>query len=378
LRIWRWSAPAHLLAARIERLDQQFISAAQYLDLCEHLSTPNERTQLERLFLRADTGELYELEDTLREAVNNDSAHKIEILETLIEANLREQRWMQARWAVNRLLELDRNSSRGWFWAGVLQERRRMLDEAIAAYKRSLELNPNRYNAAERVIDLLLTEKRATDALPYIQLLLERDPRRTSGRVGLAAYHIARGDGDDQARPILDELLREQPDLVAALLQRGKLACNTNQPAEGEGDLRRAAELQPHDSGILFAYQQCLQQLGKAAEAIKVRQEYETVLRQRDRLEQKLSPGNEHSYKDPAFLCEVAGLLMGLDRSEQGVEWYYRALRYDPNCILAHRALAEYYQTHGDAERAEEHRNRLTRLEEKNRTSPPTTAPPPH
>jgi tetratricopeptide (TPR) repeat protein len=374
LRLWRWSIPAHLLAAKIERFDQHYVTANHYLDLCGRLmSKPNERVQLERIFVRAETGELAEVEDGLREAMKRESPYRVEILETLARVYAQNAQLTRAKNALDRWLELDPNSSRAWFWTGWVEEHSKRRVEAISAYQRCLELNPNRAKAAEYIAEGLLTEHRSSEALPYITLLVEKHPESVAGRLLLAEYHTAQGEAP-QARKVLDDLLREQPDLFAALVQRGKLACEEGKPKAGEVWLRKALDQRPHEPLLLNTYQRCLGQLGRTADAARVREQYEAAARDFTRLDDLFTFGVERAKGDPAVCCEVARLLTKLDLPDEAVEWYYRAISRDHNCVEAHKGLEKFYREHNEPERAQLHAEKLRQLQQQGALPlPPST-----
>jgi tetratricopeptide (TPR) repeat protein len=363
LRIWRWSVPAHLLAARIERLNRRFVAAHRLLDACEHLQDgPSEETQLERIFLRAETGEFAELEEGLWRAVEEAPNHRPAILETLTRIYLQAAHTNMGIRAIGRWLEVDPESAGAWWWKGWVLERLRRRSDAITAYKRCLELNPHRWQAANSLVTLLLADHRSAEAMPFIRLLRERHPSFPESRMALASYYISQGQ-DEQATQMLDDLLRDHPDFLPGLVQRGKLACEARKPQDGKQYLQKARALRPHEPSVLIAYYRCLQQLGETTEAAKVREESETAELQYAKLDDLLTNGVEKYRNDPAILCNVAHLLTVLEIDpSSAVDWYYRALRVDPNCIAAHEALERFFEAHGDTVRAEQHREKLKAL----------------
>jgi hypothetical protein len=72
---------------------------------------------------------------------------------------------------------------------------------------------------------------------------------------------------------------------------------------------------------------------------------------------------------DLALHSELGALLIQMGHAELGKRWLLGALQKDPDCRAAHAALADYYQSKGDAEKAAEHR-RLAGAAPKGDTGP--------
>jgi tetratricopeptide (TPR) repeat protein len=87
----------------------------------------------------------------------------------------------------------------------------------------------------------------------------------------------------DEARRILDELLDADPKLLPALIERGKVELDAQQPQQAEQWLRRAEALAPHNMDVLLALSRTLRLTGNTAEAQKYQERYrevEALLRQ--------------------------------------------------------------------------------------------------
>ena len=63
--------------------------------------------------------------------------------------------------------------------------------------------------------------------------------------------------------------------------------------------------------------------------------------------------------RDPAPASEIGALLLQIHQERQGLYWMDQALVRDPDHQPTHKALAEYFEKKGDAERAALHRRRL-------------------
>jgi tetratricopeptide (TPR) repeat protein len=362
LRVWRWSPPAYLLAARIERYNRHYVSANELLNRCEALlGGGSEGTQLEWVCLRAETGELTEVEPNLWRVAQAEGPLRVASLETLARVYIQDARNGMALMAIDKWLKIDPGSARAWYWKGWVEERRKSKNEAIAAYQRSVELQPDRWQALNALVALLMADHRAVEAWPYVQRLSAKHPKLPQSALSLAGYHVGQGH-EAEAAQVLDRLLQDHPDLVPALLMRGKLACDQRQPREGEALLRKARELQPREYTVLFEYHRCLMQLGRAQDAATVQEEMQRVKDANARLDELMTAGVEKSGNDPATLVEVGRLLAFLGLEYPAIDWYYRALRANPDYRPAHEALERFFHEHGEEGRAHYHQLQLAKL----------------
>ena len=59
---------------------------------------------------------------------------------------------------------------------------------------------------------------------------------------------------------------------------------------------------------------------------------------------------------DPALHVETARIMQTVGQDDLSLAWLLSALKQDASFAPAHAALAEYYERHGDAGQAAEHR----------------------
>jgi len=58
---------------------------------------------------------------------------------------------------------------------------------------------------------------------------------------------------------------------------------------------------------------------------------------------------------DPALHVEMGTLLLALGHKKVGLQWLENAVTLKPDFAPAHAALAEYYRSQGETEKAAEH-----------------------
>jgi len=55
---------------------------------------------------------------------------------------------------------------------------------------------------------------------------------------------------------------------------------------------------------------------------------------------------------------ETGVIYLALGHEEEAARWFQSVLQLDPDHAPTHRVLADYFQKHGDAQRAEHHRQK--------------------
>ena len=98
-------------------------------------------------------------------------------------------------------------------------ERLRVKNDALDEFNEAVRLAPDHANARQRLGRLLLELKRPEDAAAHFEWLAERKPTDAAVRLGLARCRYEAGR-KDEAGPIVDALLQDQPRNAAALALR--------------------------------------------------------------------------------------------------------------------------------------------------------------
>lgn len=89
------------------------------------------------------------------------------------------------------------------------------------------------------------------------------------GRHGLGQF--------EEARQLLDELLAANPKNFPALVERGRLALDAQQPAEAEASLRRAEALAPDHADVNLQLGRTLQLLGRTQEVQRYQERFRQI-----------------------------------------------------------------------------------------------------
>jgi tetratricopeptide (TPR) repeat protein len=364
LRLWPRSTPTYLFAARLERLAQNFPAAAAYLKRCQQLQGgPAEATQAEWLCLRAEGGELDDLEPGMWKAVLARDPFTTLYLEALTRASFRLHRLSRVRRYVNLWVDQDPSSVRALMFLAAVNEVQLAPQHAAIAYQKVLQLEPQHWQARLQLVGVYLHLKQPEEAAAHLQQLQREQGGRREVAVALAHLYVLQGK-DEEAVELLDRLLQQDPSDADVLVLRGQLECEAGRPAAGAPLLEQAVQLSPKSPAALFQYYRCLQQQGgRVEEARAVHKRYRALTQAIERLTLLLHDELDMRLTDPDLLTEAGLLFAEIGHEQEGVEFFYRALQNDPGCIKAHRALIDHFTRAGDKERAAQHREELSRLE---------------
>jgi predicted Zn-dependent protease len=345
---------ARLLAAQTARRAGRPEEAARRLLQCEDLSVPEEDLRLERALLRAQEGDLAGKEGPLVEWAQRDSAKAPLIYEALARGNVRIHRVARVGYFCEKLLKDNPDHVPGLLCRGWLMEQLDRRLDALADYRRAVELRPDDVKARLSLGDALLFFEKPREALEHFEYLRERLPDNVTVQFGLA--RCLRGvEQVDQARQILDKLTRENPSEWLILRERGLLALGADQPKEAEVWLRRTLDLVPNDRLTNFSMYQCLVNQERSEEAapfLKRADEIKADMKRLGDLNHEVAKPGPH----PAERREAGLLCMRLGREELGEQYLLGSLQEDPNQPEAHQALAKYYDRIGQPQRAAWHR----------------------
>lgn len=365
LKVRPGSALLHLLAAQAARRRDACAEAEQHLTTCERLQGVTPASTLERALLRAQQGDLAGVEAPLQALAAPPRGHpeRAQILEALAKGYLATYRLTEALHCLDTLLR----AQPGWVPALLLRARARKgpdrNEKALADYQRAVELAPESDAARLGLAETLYRLGRVREATAHFEILRARDEgQRTASSPSVRASYLvglARCRHDNHeleaAEQLLDTLLAEQPDAVAALVERGRLAFRRGHAAAGERWLRRAVAVAPEDRDAHFVLHLCLEAQGKAPEArqclARLREIEARTARETRLLAQLLE-----SPHDPALRYEIGMIFLDRGQAEEGLLWLAGALQEDPRHAATHAALADYFERTGQSALAARHR----------------------
>lgn len=332
-------ASARLLAARVARRLHDYDAAAEDLQKCRADNGDAEAIDIEYSLIALDRGNTTALAVLRARVAEKDDDLSLVILEALIRRDLDQYQLRQAQQGFDLYLKRRPDDLHALLGRGKLWEQLLSFTDAAADYRRAVTAHPNNERARRCLAATLLLVGTPAEALEQYRWLDEHFPNDSAVRLGLARCNRELGRLDEALR-ILNEILPTSSNNAEVLWQRGQVEMDRNRPAEAESWLRQAERLAPHDRRIVFSLFDCLQRLGRTADAEAVNKRValiDTDLRRLDEIRQQVM----NHPTDVALRCEGGKIFLRNGERELGVHWLQLALQIDPKCEEARRALTE-------------------------------------
>ncbi len=354
-RVWPYSLSTRLLAARTARRAGRVQRAEEHLAECEQDGVRPD-TALERALLRAQQGELADVESSLRQMLREDHPDAVLILEALAQGYLHKQRLDHCRAMLEDLAR--RAPEHPWLhcWRGQVFESENLLSLGIPEYRRAVELAPREPRFRLRLALGLVQMDEAREAWPYFQDLLGELPNDPNVRLG-AARCLRTLNHPDKALELLLPLVRARPGHAETWAECGRAFADQGQTGEAVRCLRSAFRLNPDEYTYGFDLCTQLRAQGKHQEADALWSKVDRLMREGKRLQQLLAL-NLQRPNDASIRCEIGQIYLHNRLESAALHWFQAALRANPNHRPTHEALAAYYQNKGDSRAAAYHRQR--------------------
>lgn len=152
---------------------------------------------------------------------------------------------------------------------GALLMRGKRDAEAEQSFRQALKIDSQDGIALRLLSELRLRAGDAQDALNLAMRATAVPEAPSSAWLGLASAQRANGDRIS-AQKTLDRVIGDQPENVAALMERADLYTDEKNFDSAIADLRAAAKVKPGEKTILARLAYVLQQAGKSEEALEV------------------------------------------------------------------------------------------------------------
>jgi tetratricopeptide (TPR) repeat protein len=280
--------------------------------------------------------------------VQHDHPDKLLILEALVQGCRRTYQLPRALAYLDTWLGVQPDSVRALLWRGetlLLLGRGR---DALADYRKAVEVDPQEDEARLKVAELLLGSQQPEEASTHFTELLNRHPDQGEALFGLARCRAEQGDTAG-AVTLLDRLLSLQPEHAGALAERGQLALDAGSPKDAEEWLRRAARVAPFERETLYTFSRCLTVNGHTTEAEECRGRIRRIDEDRKRLDE-LRTAVMKAPHDVSLRCEMGLILLRNGQDKEGVRWLESALGEDPGCGAARQALEDHNRRSAEAD----------------------------
>jgi len=388
----RWSgstrAELSFWEGRLLRKQSRSEEALKCLETARTAGYDKERVRRELILLHAQSGNLSPVRREFEAMLASPGPDASEICEAFVNGALIDGQTELAL-AIIPPWQLELPADPQPYYArGRVFEHRFDTASAEREYRSAIERDRSHWPARFALGRLLLSQKKATDALVQFQAVSwMRD--NAAPRLQVAKCLRALGKADE-ARTILHGLLKYSADATAKSFKRvdepywglpvelelGLMESSLQNWTEALPWLERVLEEDPNQLEVRYALAGTLRSLGRLDEAQRefaAVQRARTAIAEADRLVDELDrkPG-----PCVAERCRIGELFLKNESRLRGEFWLRDALNHDPNYAPAHRLLAEHYQQLAKrnpayADVAERHRRAAA-----DSVPQPSTAPP--
>jgi tetratricopeptide (TPR) repeat protein len=350
-------APTVLLAAQAARRDGDFDAAADLLIRYHELvGESDEQERFEWAVLSANRGQVDRVLKFLIDCLEVRHPASERILEALAQGCVYGYQFDRVRFWVEETLERYPRNPVAKLVRAQTTETLGHRDAAIGSLRELVNEYPRYGPARMELASLLLLSLEYDEAAEHFGFLHEREPDQLRPLLGLTRCREGQGRAGEM-RPLLERLLQLYPQNSEVLLECGRYALKEGRFEDAEPLLRRAVELAPYDHEAHLQLGVCLQQLDRPDEAESHTKRAKQIEADLGRLEKVVASSVNHP-DDPAPRLEAGEICLRNGQDAEGLRWLFGILDRVPDYKPAHKALADYFATHGDSRQAEEHRRR--------------------
>jgi tetratricopeptide (TPR) repeat protein len=349
------SAEAQFYRAWLALTGDQAEEAARAIERATALGL--DPTQLRPLtgIYQARANRFNQAEPLLREAFDRGLEPRAEVAKELARVYLRTYRLPQAAEAIERWRTLAPEDPQPYLWSNEVASRSDTEPAIlIRNYRAALERDPDLDKARLGLAQQLSQARRFDEAEPEYRAYLRRNPKDASALVGLGRNAFQDGDIEGAIRSF-EAALAVDPRQAEALKELAQIDFRLGRFAQACQRYELLTRIDPYDHEIHYSYAQALKLGGDAARArsegelaARLRKEHDHIIQLRYNILQDPNDLKSRS--------EVARWMLEHGHAEEGLKWTREVLRADPRHVATHRALAEYYQKHGDPGLANYHR----------------------
>jgi len=350
LEVSPYHAEGRFLMARACRLTDDPDAWLFHLRMAQSLGWPRHDIDLEYRLGEAQSKNIWIVEERLKQDVlEAPPAEKPLIVEALVNGYLENDRPKDAAWLAMGWTMEHPEDWLGWLYLGRACQLRLTFAKAIVNYEKVLELKPDQPQARVWLANTLVSDTQFDRAMQHYQIYLQSHPGHAIALLGLAKCQFSLGQVD-AARGSLNDLLHKHPKHAGGLLSRAQLE-QAEAPEKALPWLRQAVAIAPNDTNILYNLVLALRAVHQDREAatydqrLKERRVQATLLTELER--KLLSDANNVDLR-----YQLGKVNLELGREDEAAHWFQTVLRIDPDHRPTLRALADYWQAHGDAPRA--------------------------
>lgn len=341
--------------ARTERRAGHYEQASDHLQKCRQLEPRNPEHALEAILLRFQTGEIAESERLLQQEVDHDNPDADLILEAMAKGYIERYRLGSAMYCLNRLLEREPDQVVALLLRASLWKTAGNQTKSEEDLRHAVEAQPEHRSARLQFGEQLLLTRQPEEAMRQFEYLRQQpggDETKVLLDLARAQHQLGH---TETARQLLEEVLARNPHEGFALVERGKIALETESPVEAEKWLRRAVADYPFDAQTNYLLAQALDKQGRKEEA----QSFYDARKQIEADLKSLEEAFRRVIKEPRApqpRLEAGLICLRNGRADEGERWLLSALELAPDHAATRTALADHYAAVGKHDLAETYR----------------------
>ena len=335
-------AEVHFLTARLERRRGDYDQMNAFLEQAEAEGYDSVMIQRERILAAAQAANLELAQPKLPELLNDPRGDEREICEAYIIGFLQFQQHSAALQLVDAWQNDFPEDARPHFLQGVIEKSLFNHKEAEEAYRKALEIDPEYYQAALDIADVLLTLKDTERAIQYLKMAEEHPDFRVDSYTAQA--HCLRMLGrDEQAEQILRVVISEYPEHMSASIELGRILVETNRPKEGIAILEPIIKRDPRNTDARHMMAMGLRSLGdlnKAQEHFDYVEEVKENLADANQIAQRIGSGKESIDQR----LEIAEKFWTYGSEQEAMIWMRSAYQLDSLYLPTLEFMKRYYE----------------------------------
>ena len=224
------------------------------------------------------------------------------------------------------------NFADAWIFKGDLMGAQGQTDDALAAYRKALEIRPNNLAAHSRIVTMLLRTEKTEEAGRQLELMKKAAPKDPQTLYLQALLAVQKKDYI-AAREAIQQQLRVARDNVPGLLLLSTIELNTGAYAQAEAALQKVLTQSPNHSFarmILVGTYLRSGQMTRAADA--------------------LNPLIEGGSDDPAVMALAGDVYMRSGDTARAARYYAKAAQLDPKDWKKRTVLAMSHLAMGESD----------------------------
>ncbi|MFM8930460.1 MAG: tetratricopeptide repeat protein [Gemmataceae bacterium] len=354
---WRpGEAGLWLLGSQAARRDGNLDEAARFLKEYRRLAGSTPEGRLESALLEAQKGDIETHVYELLPKVDAGHPAAEQILEAFTVGAVEVYRFDQAGFWIHHLLEKFPRNPVGRLTKARMDDVMNKKERALETCRALVEDFPDNYGARLLLAGLTVRAQKYQDASQVYQSLLNDHPGDLKSKLGLVKCLTLMGE-NEKAENLANQMAQDHPESGDALLEASRLAQGSGKMEMAAEMLEKAAQLSPNDHEIHYQLSLCLERLGRKEEARHHLELFRKVEAEMVRLDTLLKEVVNNP-KDPKPRLEAGKICLRNGQPDEGIRWLQGALEIAPNDASTHAALADFYQSVGDENLANFHRQR--------------------